>query len=333
MLSSFLATLDPMLMLFLCIAIGFVLRKTHILPENAGSVMAKLVTWVFTPALCFITLAKNCTVETLGTHLTNLLFSCCAIALVLPLAIALSFYFVKKKSLERGVYQYGLVFANHGYIGDPVVQALFGDVILSFYKIFTLPLNLLTYTWGISILLPKDHKEKQHPLRALLNAPTISMLLGVVAGLTGLGAILPDFLANTLNTLKGCMGPTAMLVAGFTVAGYNVREMLKDKRIYLATALRLVILPTLVVALLFALRLLAMHLFSLHIENTVLFLAFVAFATPLGLNTVVFPEAYGGNPKTGAAMALVSHTLFVITMPLLFAVMFTLFGTPGSLSL
>ena len=37
MLQTFLATLNPMLMLFICIAIGFVLRKTHILPENVSA--------------------------------------------------------------------------------------------------------------------------------------------------------------------------------------------------------------------------------------------------------------------------------------------------------
>ena len=59
-----------------------------------------------------------------------------------------------------------------------------------------------------------------------------------------------------------------------------------------------------------------------------LFLAFVATATPLGLNTVVFPEAYGGNPKTGASMAMISHTLCVITIPLLYSLMVLIFGEP-----
>ena len=234
---------------------------------------------------------------------------------------------MKEKSPERGVYQYGLVFANNGYIGDPVIQSLFGDLMLSYYKLYTLPLSLVIYTWGISVLTPGS-SEKKTAWKKLLNAPTIATFAGIVAGLTGLGKILPDFLTNTLNTLKGCMGPTAMLVAGFTVAGYSISEMLKNKKVYLATALRLVILPAIIVGVTFGLKELANHLFSLSIGNTVLFLAFVATAAPLGLNSVVFPEAYGGNPKTGAGMALISHTLFVITMPLLFALMYALFGAP-----
>ena len=51
-MTTFLETLTPMLTLFLCIAIGFVLIKTKILPESASKVMAKMETWIFFPALC-----------------------------------------------------------------------------------------------------------------------------------------------------------------------------------------------------------------------------------------------------------------------------------------
>ena len=72
MLSVFLATLDPMLMLFSCIAVGYALRKARILPESAGQVMSKLETYVFCPALNFITMAQYCTLETLSTHALNI---------------------------------------------------------------------------------------------------------------------------------------------------------------------------------------------------------------------------------------------------------------------
>ena len=68
MLETFLATLTPMLTLFICIAVGFIVKKAGLLPDNAGKVMAKLETWVFCPALSFSTMAKFCTMESLGTH-------------------------------------------------------------------------------------------------------------------------------------------------------------------------------------------------------------------------------------------------------------------------
>ena len=62
------------------------------------------------------------------------------------------------------------------------------------------------------------------------------------------------------------------------------------------------------------------------INNNVVFLAFFAFAAPLGLNTVVFPAAYGEDSSTGASMAMISHTLCVLTIPLLYALMTLIFG-------
>ena len=73
------------------------------------------------------------------------------------------------------------------------------------------------------------------------------------------------------------------------------------------------------------------RLYAVKFKDDVLFLAFFGSATAIGLNTVVFPEAYGGDPETGASMTLVSHTLCVITIPLLYALMVTIFGTPFQL--
>jgi predicted permease len=105
-----------------------------------------------------------------------------------------------------------------------------------------------------------------------------------------------------------------------------MREMLNKKGVYVASILRLTAIPAVLIAALFALKTLANLAFGLAIDNTVLFLCFFAVATPLGLNTVVFPESFGGNPKTGASMALISHTIGVLSLPLLFALMTFLFG-------
>ena len=120
----------------------------------------------------------------------------------------------------------------------------------------------------------------------------------------------------------------AMLLAGATIAKYNFLSMLKNKKVYVATALRLLIIPAVLIGALYGLKTLGNSLFGLSIGNDVLFLCFFATAAPLGLNTVVFPEAFGGNPETGAGMAMISHTLCVISIPVMYALMTALFGVP-----
>ncbi len=320
-----------MLTLFICMAVGFVLCKTKILPDSATKVMAKLEVWVFCPALSFYTMAKYCTADELGEHATNVIMGVILIALLLSLAYLLARLFVRENVYERNVYKYGIAFANIGYVGDPVVESVLGGSGLASYKIFTLPFSILIYTWGVSVLVPKDKKVKKNPLINLINAPTIALLLGMIVGLTGLGSIIMSnadgetFFGSTLSALKGCMGPVAMLLAGCTVASYPIKKLLGNFKIYLVTILRLIIIPVVAIAFVFALKVLAEVAFNLAIDNMVLHLAFFATGTPLGLNTVVFPEAYGGDPSTGAGMAMVSHTLCVVSIPLLYALLNVLF--------
>ena len=117
MLETFLATLSPMLTLFLCILVGFALKKFNILPDNAGKVMAKLESWVFCPALSFCTMARFFTVDTISFHATNILISVVGVTVAMLIAIPLSSLFVKDNSYDKGVYQYALAFANMGYVG------------------------------------------------------------------------------------------------------------------------------------------------------------------------------------------------------------------------
>ena len=327
MITTFLATLTPMLTLFVCITVGFIFTKMKILPEGSSKVMAKLETWIFCPALGFMTMVRFCTVKTIGEHIINITLAVIGVTFAMSIAIFLSRFFAKRGSYERGVYAYALAFANGGYMGDPIVQALFGDIGLSYYKLFYLPFSIMINSWGISVLTPAT-ENKRNLWRKLLNAPTIAMLAGIAVGLSGLGGYLPAFVTGSLDALKSCMGPVAMLLAGATIAKYNVFEMLKKKKVYVAAAFSLLIQPVLLVSLLFGAKTLTNLLFGLSIGNDVLFLAFFGSASAIGLNTVVFPEAYGGDPETGASITLISHTMCVITIPLMYALMVSIFGTP-----
>jgi len=326
-MTPFFAILTPLLTLFICIAIGFVIYKCRLMPDNGAKVMAVMETWVFCPALGFMTMVRFCTIDSIGEHLTNILLATVGVAFSMAMAIFLSGFFAKKDTAERGIYSYGIAFANGGYMGDPVVQTMFGDAILSRYKLYYLPLTLLINSWGVSVLIPSTEKKKNF-FKKLINPPTIAMLLGVVVGLSGLGKYLPRVVTNSLDTLKACMGPVAMLLTGVTIAKYDILSMFKKKKVYAVTAMRLVVMPALVIALLYGAKTLANSAFGLSIDNDVLFLTFFATATPLGLNTIIFPSAYGGDPETGASMAMISHTFCIITMPLLYAVMVALFGVP-----
>ena len=99
-----------------------------------------------------------------------------------------------------------------------------------------------------------------------------------------------------------------MILAGFVIGGYNFKGLIFNKKVYIATILRLIILPAIIM----------LALKGIGANDEMMILALIAFATPLGLNTIVYPAAYGGETETGASMTMISHTLSVITIPLMY---------------
>ncbi len=333
MLETFLASLPPMLSLFIFISIGFILAKIKILPKHSEVVLAKLLTFVFCCALNFSVMAKNFRIDKLVFYGETILVGTVVVLLAMIIAIVIAPLFVKdKKEYARGVYKYALTFGNMGYVGIPIVLALFGETVLVFFNVFTIPSTIVIYTWGINLLVPEGHGKGglKDFLKKFFNAPTVCLLLGMVAGLTGLGNIIFEsssvaFIGDTITDLANCMAPTAMLVAGITVAKYDIKKILLNKKVYLASLLRLFIIPAVLIAVTY-LGIYLLGYAGLSLNYSVVFLVLFAFAAPLGMNTIVFPEAYGGDASIGASMTLISHVLCVISIPIMYALMIEILG-------
>ncbi|MDD6735986.1 MAG: AEC family transporter [Clostridiales bacterium] len=307
MSETFFATLSPMLVMFVCIVIGFVLNKWKLTPDNTASVLSKLENYVIVPALIINTFMKYCTVQSLTGEYRLILYCILVLVMALVIAIPLSGIFVRE-GYNRNVYKYALTFGNFSFMGNAIVPAILGDEALYRYMLYILPLNAAVYTWGMIILIPKGEKGES-TLKRLFNPIFVSIIVGTLLGLSGAAEVIPGFITTSISNLAACMGPLAMILTGFVIGSYDMAKLLKEKKVYIAALLRLIILPLLFVAV----------LYFAGADRTVLVLTLFAYGTPLGLNTVVFPAAYGGDTETGAAMAMISHTLCVITIPLMYA--------------
>lgn len=310
MFETFKATLNPMLVLFLCMIIGFVLKKKAVTPDNTATVLSRLENNVLVPALIINTFMKYCTVASIKEQYTLILYCLLALAIAIAIAFFLSQFFSQNDAYQRNIYIYALTFGNFSFMGNAIVPAIFGDEMLYKYMLFILPLNVAVYTWGMAILIPRSELRGK-PWKNLLNPIFFSILIGAFLGLTGLGKYIPAFVANTISNCAACMGPLAMILTGFVIGEYEITALLKNKRVYIATALRLIILPMLFLGI----------AKLCGADDTALICMLFGFATPLGLNTVVFPAAYGGDTKTGASMAMISHSLCVLTIPLMYALL------------
>jgi len=215
-MTVFLSTLNQLAFLFTLIAVGYLLAKLRILPENAAKTLAKLENTVFIPALVLGTFIENFTVERISSAWKLLLISVALTLICVPVAILISKCVTKDRYIQN-IYTYGLAFSNFGFMGNAVVSALFPEIFFE-YLLFTLPFWTVIYLWGVPVLLLGDNGQQQSlkdRLRSFLNPMFIAMLIGMIIGLTKMP--LPGFLVSVVDTCSLCMSPVAMLLTGITV--------------------------------------------------------------------------------------------------------------------
>ena len=312
----FLSTLQQMVFLFALIIIGYAVTKLGAVPKTAAGILSKLENNIFIPALVMGTFIKNFTVSTFQTAWKLLLFSLVIAIIVLPISIFICRRCSKDKYIQN-IYTYGLVFANFGFMGNAVVSALFPQYFTE-YLIFTLVLWSLIYLWGVpSLLIPNESGEKRtvkQSLKSFVNPMFVAMLIGMVLGivLSLLDWSLPKPIMDVITVSGDCMSPIAMLITGITIAGIDLGSTLKKGSIYVVTLFRLIIYPLAAIGIFWVLKLL------IDIPESYVICAICSLAMPLGLNTIVIPSAYGKDTSTAAGMALVSHLLSVLSIPLIF---------------
>ncbi len=303
----FISTLNQMLFLFLCILIGYFLKKKKLLPDGSEAVISKLENLVLIPALLIKSFSSNCNIDSLTSNANLLLYGLFFVLLQIVIAYILAPIFKPTKE-ENGIFVYSLTVVNFSFMGNSLVLSLYGDEMLYKYLIFSLPLNIVAFAIGYIWLTAGKEKFS---FKRLVNPIVVSMIIGMAIGLSGI--TLPSFVNNALNSLANCFSPMAMLLTGIVIGGYDVKSLLTNKRVYLLTLIRCIVLPFIL--------LYGAKLFGL--DPVVITLLIFICAMPLGLNTIVIPSAFGYDTSLGASMAVISNILGVVSVPL-FLMLFAL---------
>lgn len=302
-------TLRQMLILFLFMATGFVMVKRKMLPENASGVLSKLLVTVFLPCMVFKTFASNLNPGNISEKLPLFLISALNVTLSCLVGMAISRALAKDR-MTRNVYIYSLTVPNMGYMGYPLVEAVLGEATLLDFMVVAVPSNLFIYTIGMHMLNP----DGEFSLKKLLNPPMIGMLVGIVFGVCSIPV--PEMVLNAATSASNCMAPCAMLLTGFVLAKQPVREMFVQAKSYLISFVKLVVFPLV--------GFLLMRLLGAPQQATIL--CTIALALPFGLNSVVFPEAFGGDSTPGARLCFIGNIMALATIPLVFWMLSVVYG-------
>jgi len=306
-MTVFLSTLNQMAFLLLLIVIGYILARLKAVPDNGAAVLSKLENNVFIPALVLGTFMQNFTIARIGDAWQYLVGGLITILVNIPLAMIAAGICTKDEYIRK-IYTYGLAFPNFAFMGNAVVKALFPDYFMG-YLIFVLPFWMVIFLWGVpALLIPVEGEAKslKGRLKAAVNPMFVATLVGMAVGL--ISPPVPAFIHTAVDTLGGCMSPVAMLLTGMTIAKIDLKSTFRTVSVYSVSLIRLILFPLLYIGVLLLLPLPA------GLEICIL----CALAMPLGLNTIVVPSAYGLDTTVASGMALISHLLSCLTIPVIF---------------
>lgn len=206
------STLNHIAVLFSFILIGFVLKKKNILSDGSGRTLSRLENGIFMPAVVINTFWNNCTVENISRKWIFLVYSTALLIAAVVLAFIISKFLTKDEYLRK-VYRYSLSVSNFGFVGTALVQGIYGadSIELFDYLIFTLPLNMFTYSIGIAWLVPSD--KGGFSLKSLMNPIFVSLFIGAILGLLQIPRV--RLVSTILTDCAACMAPVAMILTGF----------------------------------------------------------------------------------------------------------------------
>ena len=310
MMQTFWNVFGQMMIVLILLLIGYIFNRKKWMPKEAEIVLSKLVTMLFLPSLTFNTFLTRCTMDNLRQYSSLILYGGMLILALLLLSYPIAALMEKRDGYKTAILRYCLVVPNTGAVGTPLVIALFGTMGLFQFNLFNLGLSIVCYSWGLAQLLPTEGKKTfWQSMRGILNPNFLAMFFGGILGITGVAAKLPAVFFSGLERVGTCYSIVSLILTGFVIADYRPKEILGDRIVYLMTALRLVVIPCLV--------LVCMKL--LHAPELLLTLACLQLVCPCGMNTVVFPAAYRKDSRFGASLVLISSLLSVITVPIIYA--------------
>lgn len=145
--------LQQMIVMFLMMAVGYLCYRRQILTEEVSRKVSAIVVNVANP--CMILSSALTDQQMQGKELVQTLAIVVmmyafllVVAQLLPRILC-----IQKES--RGAYAAMTVFANIGFMGFPVLAAMYGNGALLYGAVFQIPFNILIYTYGVAVLTRK----------------------------------------------------------------------------------------------------------------------------------------------------------------------------------
>lgn len=289
------------LTLFILIIVGYCTRKKGLMDDNFTSKLSSLVMNIFLPCMIINSMQIEYNPNMVNKIITLIIISLFMYSISFIIAYFSKYIF--KSNEDLGIYQFVILFSNVGFMGYPIVQAILGKDAIFYTAIFNLPFNLLIMTIG-AFLLCRNNNNYKFSAKILLNPVIIAVFLGLL--LFAINIKLPKFINNPIELLGNVTTPISMLVIGSMLFSSSAFECFFNKKLYILSFIRLLLLPFIVYFLLKGI---------LH-DNMLLCIPVVISAMPAASNTAILASEYKANEGLASQAVFISTLFSIFTIPL-----------------
>ena len=283
--------------MFLLMFTGYIARRTGIITKDGKLCLTNLILYVILP--CNIVKAF---MNEKGTDWASMLQVLILASLIQLLCTAISFlcYNFLPPNL-KAVYQYATVCSNAGFMGNPLSEAVFGDLGLLYTSIFLIPQRIIMWTAGVSYFVTGGSK-KGLMKKVLIHPCMIAVYIGIFIMLSNL--TLPTFLSSTITVISSCTTAMTMIYIGTILTETSLRTLVSKEQIYFAV-LRLVLIP---LAVYIPCRI-------LHIDSMITGVCTFLTAMPAGSTTSLLATRYHADEISAARCVVFTTILSAVSVP------------------
>lgn len=303
---DFMVVVSNLVGLFLMMAVGYAAAKSGALDASASKIMTALLLKIAIPCIIFNSLATR---PYEPDFLLRGLLTAGFCFVFFPAVMFLSRAAAGRLGVPmgtRGIWSFACTFCNQGFMGYPVLLALFGAEGMALGVFCGVAFNLYTYSLGaMAIASDSGMTAERRPWTEFvftrLNAALVLSLIVYFFRIP-----LPTMIAVPVSHLSNLTTPLSMLVVGMALAKSDPRKLFNDRHAWSASVIRLVLVP---LTALLLLRILPVN------DPMVIDVIVVTMAMPAAGAATMLAEAYGGNLDFAAKVTFLSSLISVITIP------------------
>ena len=203
--------MENFILIVMAIAIGYVLNRFRIFPEEAAEILNKFVIFISLPAMVLLQIPKLTFSMDIMIPVI-IAWIVIIITAIFTLVISKLFHFTKEVT---GALMLVAVLTNSSFLGIPIINAYLGDEALPFILVYDqLGTFLALATYGIFVAAYYSNKSEINFRIMVVKVLTFPPFISLIIALFFVGTPFPDVISKVLSTLANTIVPVALVAVG-----------------------------------------------------------------------------------------------------------------------